>query len=116
MYSCEWVSSAYSGSDDEEAYWNSPKEFLKKTFVFKREKNNIAFEKNFLSSNTDLQITLNSDEVFVASSVNLLDKQSTNFVSIVYKDGNFTISKHGYLSGDVVVNTKIAKCYIPQLD
>jgi len=116
VYSCEWVSSAYSGSDDEEAYWNSPKEFLKKTFVFKREKNNIAFEKNFLSSNTDLQITLNSDEVFVASSVNLLDKQSTNFVSIVYKDGNFTISKHGYLSGDVVVNTKIAKCYIPQLD
>ena len=61
VYSCEWVSSVYSGSDDEEAYWNSPKEFLKKTFVFKREKNNIAFEKDFLSSNTDLQISLNSE-------------------------------------------------------
>ena len=63
VYSCEWVSSTFSGSDGEEAYWNSPKEFLKKTFVFKREKNNIAFEKDFLTSNTDLQISLNSDEV-----------------------------------------------------
>jgi hypothetical protein len=117
VYSCEWVSSTFSGSDGEEAYWNSPKEFLKKTFVFKREKNNIAFEKDFLSSNTDLQISLNSDEVFVASSVKLLSKPSTNYVSVVYKDGIFTITKHGYwLNGDVVVNTDIAKCYIPQLD
>ena len=117
VYSCEGVSSTFSGSDGEEAYWNSPKEFLKKTFVFKREKNNIAFEKDFLSSNTDLQISLNSDEVFVASSVKLLSKPSTNYVSVVYKDGIFTITKHGYwLNGDVVVNTDIAKCYIPQLD
>jgi len=116
VYSCEWVSSTFSGSDGEEAYWNSPKEFLKKTFVFKREKNNIAFEKDFLSSNTDLQISLNSDEVFVASSVKLLNKD-LHYVSVIYKDGNFTITKHGYwLNGDVVVNTDIAKCYIPQLD
>ena len=116
VYSCEWVSSTFSGSDGEEAYWNSPKEFLKKTFVFKREKNNIAFEKDFLTSNTDLQISLNSDEVIVASSVKLLNK-NLHYVSVVYKDGIFTITKHGYwLNGDVVVNTDIAKCYIPQLD
>ena len=116
VYSCEWVSSTFSGSDGEEAYWNSPKEFLKKTFVFKREKNNIAFEKDFLTSNTDLQISLNSDEVFVASSVKLLNK-NLHYVSVVYKDGIFTITKHGFwLNGDVVVNTDIAKCYIPQLD
>ena len=116
VYSCEWVSSTFSGSDGEEAYWNSPKEFLKKTFVFKREKNNIAFEKDFLTSNTDLQISLNSDEVFVASSVKLLNK-NLHYVSVVYKDGLFTNTKHGYwLNGDVVVNTDIAKCYIPELD
>jgi len=116
VYSCEWVSSTFSGSDGEEAYWNSPKEFLKKTFVFKREKNNIAFEKDFLTSNTDLQISLNSDEVFVASSVKLLNK-NLHYVSVVYKDGLFTNTNHGYwLNGDVVVNTDIAKCYIPELD
>ena len=116
VYSCEWVSSTFSGSDGEEAYWNSPKEFLKKTFVFKRDKNNIAFEKDFLSSNTELQISLNSDEVFVASNVKLLNKQ-LHYVSVVYKDGIFTITKHGYwLNGDVVVNTDIAKCYVPELD
>ena len=116
VYSCEWVSSTFSGSDGEEAYWNSPKEFLKKTFVFKREKNNIAFEKDFLTSNTDLQISLNSDEVFVASSVKLLNK-NLHYVSVVYKDGLFTNTKHGYwLNGDVVVNTDIAKCYIAELD
>ena len=116
VYSCEWVSSTFSGSDGEEAYWNSPKEFLKKTFVFKREKNNIAFEKDFLTSNTDLQISLNSDEVIVASSVKLLNK-NLHYVSVVYKDGIFTITSHQYwLNGDVVVNTKIAKCYIAELD
>jgi hypothetical protein len=116
VYSCEWVSSTFSGSDGEEAYWNSPKEFLKKTFVFKREKNNIAFEKDFLSSNTDLQISLNSNEVIVASSVKLLNKD-LYYVSVIYKDGNFTITRHQYwLNGDVVVNTDIAKCYIPELD
>ena len=116
VYSCEWVSSTFSGSDGEEAYWNSPKEFLKKTFVFKREKNNIAFEKDFLSSNTDLQISLNSNEVIVASSVKLLNEY-LHFVSVVYKDGNYTITSHQYwLNGDVVVNTDIAKCYIPELD
>ena len=116
VYSCEWVSSTFSGSDGEEAYWNSPKEFLKKTFVFKREKNNIAFEKDFLTSNTDLQISLNSDEVIVASSVKLLNKD-LYYVSVIYKDGNFTITRHQYwLNGDVVVNTKIAKCYIAELD
>ncbi|MDC1046599.1 hypothetical protein OAR18_03215 [Candidatus Pseudothioglobus singularis] len=116
VYSCEWVSSTFSGSDGEEAYWNSPKEYLKKTFVFKREKNNIAFEKDFLSSITDLQISLNSDEVFLASSVKLLNK-NLHYVSVVYKDGIFTITSHQYwLNGDVVVNTKIAKCYIPELD
>ena len=116
VYSCEWVSSTFSGSDGEEAYWNSPKEFLKKTFVFKREKNNIAFEKDFLTSNTDLQISLNSDEVFLASSVKLLNK-NLHYVSVIYKDGNFTITRHQYwLNGDVVVNTKIAKCYIAELD
>ncbi|WP_416694020.1 hypothetical protein [Candidatus Pseudothioglobus sp. Uisw_050_01] len=116
VYSCEWVSSTFSGSDGEEAYWNSPKEFLKKTFVFKREENNIAFEKDFLSSNTDLQISLNSNEVIVASSVKLLNEH-LHYVSVVYKDGNFTITSHQYwLNGDVVVNTDIAKCYIPELD
>jgi len=59
---------------------------------------------------------LNSDEVIVASSVKLLNKD-LYYVSVIYKDGNFTITRHQYwLNGDVVVNTKIAKCYIAELD
>ena len=77
VYSCEWVSSTFSGSDGEEAYWNSPKEFLKKTFVFKREKNNIAFEKDFLSSNTDLQISCPS----VRPLISLYQPSSFRFAS-----------------------------------
>ena len=114
VYSCEWISSVFSGSENEKADWNNPKEYLKKNFVFKREKNNIAFEKNFLSSNTDLKISLNSDEVFVAASVKLLSKP-TNYVSVVYKDGILTIARYYYITGDVVVNTDVAKCYIPEL-
>ena len=117
VYSCEWISSVFSGSENEKANWNNPKEYLKKNFVFKREKNNIAFEKNFLPlwrSKTDLKISLNSDEVFVAASVKLLSKP-TNYVSVVYKDGILTIARHYYITGDVVVNTDVAKCYIPEL-
>ena len=114
VYSCEWISSVFSGSENEKANWNNPKEYLKKNFVFKREKNNIAFEKNFFSSDTDLKISLNSDEVFVAASVKLLSKP-TNYVSVVYKDGILTIARHYYMTPDVAVNTDVAKCYIPEL-
>jgi len=114
VYSCEWISSVFSGSEDEKADWNNPKEYAKKNFVFKREKNNIAFEKNFFSSDTDLKISLNSDEVFVAASVKLLSKP-TNYVSVVYKDGILTIARYYYITGDIVVNIDVSKCYVPEL-
>jgi len=116
VYSCEWISSTFSDSKVEEPSWNSPEEFLKKKFVFRREENNITFEKDFRLSSTDLKISLNSDEVFVASSVKLLSNPN-NFVSVVYKDGNLTITEHLYTSSkNVFVVTDISKCYVPNLD
>ena len=85
-------------------------------FSFRRTKNEIIFEKyKSFSSKYNMQIILNSLEVFTASGGRLAGDDLPVHSFLSYEDGRFTYSNYLYLPTEVLITTTTAKCFISNL-
>jgi hypothetical protein len=86
-------------------------------FSFKREKNEIIFEKySSLSSANNLQITSSLDETFTAYGEYFVGINPT-YKYLSYRNGLFVYSQHLFFKDERInVTSKIADCFISNLN
>ena len=82
-------------------------------FSFRRTKDEIIFEKyKRFSSKFNMQIILDSLEVFTASGGRFAGDDLPVHSFLSYMDGRFTYSNYLYLPTEVLITTTTAKCFI----